>query len=61
MKNLIDAKLIIRTFENIEEKDGVPWGDNLYETFEKTAKELNVTNDEVKDVLISFLRNQGAG
>jgi len=56
-----DNKLIISTFERIEEQDGELWNYNASTTIDKTAEELKLPRDEIKDILVSHWTNQGAG
>jgi hypothetical protein len=55
------SKLIIATYERIEEEAGGIWHALASMTMDKVAKELDIPRDEVSEVMVSHWTNQGAG
>ena len=55
------SKLIIATYERIEEDAGGMWNAIPSMTLDKVAKELDIPRDEVSAVMVSHWTNQGAG
>lgn len=58
---MLDRKLIIATYERIEDEAGGGWHSLASMTIDKTAKELDIPRDEVSAVMVSHWTNQGAG
>jgi hypothetical protein len=56
-----DQKLIIATYERLEEEAGGIWHALASMTMDKVAKELDIPRDEVSAVMVSHWTNQGAG
>ena len=56
-----DRKLIIATYERLEEETGGIWHALASMTMDKVAKELDIPRDEVSAVMVSHWTNQGAG
>ena len=55
------SKLIIATYERIEEEAGGMWNAIPSFTLDKVAQELDIPRDEVSAVMVSYWTNQGAG
>jgi hypothetical protein len=55
------SKLIIATYERIEEDAGGMWNAIPSMTLDKVAQELDIPRDEVSAVMVSHWTNQGAG
>lgn len=55
------SKLIIATYERIEEDAGGMWNAIPSMTLDKVAQELDIPRDEVSAVMVSYWTNQGAG
>jgi hypothetical protein len=55
------SKLIIATYERIEDDAGGMWNAIPSMTLDKVAKELDIPRDEVSAVMVSYWTNQGAG
>jgi hypothetical protein len=58
---MLDRKLIIATYERIEEEAGGMWNAIPSLTLDKVAQELDIPRDEVSAVMVSHWTNQGAG
>lgn len=58
---MADRKLIIATYERLEEEAGGIWHALASMTMDKVAKELDIPRDEVSAVMVSHWTNQGAG
>jgi hypothetical protein len=58
---MLDRKLIIATYERIEDDAGGMWNAIPSMTLDKVAKELDIPRDEVSAVMVSHWTNQGAG
>ena len=58
---MLDRKLIIATYERLEEEAGGIWHALASMTMDKVAKELDIPRDEVSAVMVSHWTNQGAG
>lgn len=58
---MADRKLIIATYERIEEDAGGMWNAIPSMTLDKVAQELDIPRDEVSAVMVSHWTNQGAG
>jgi hypothetical protein len=56
-----DRKLIIATYERIEDEAGGIWHAPSSMMMDKVAKELDIPRGEVIDVMVSHWTNQGAG
>jgi hypothetical protein len=56
-----DRKLIIATYERLEEEAGGIWHALASMTMDKVAQELDSPRDEVSAVMVSHWTNQGAG
>ena len=56
-----DQKLIIATYDRLEEEAGGIWHALASMTMDKVAKELDIPRDEVSAVMVSHWTNQGAG
>jgi hypothetical protein len=56
-----DRKLIISTYDRLEEEAGGIWHALASMTMDKVAKELDIPRDEVSEVMVSYWTNQGAG
>ena len=56
-----DRKLIIATYDRLEEEAGGIWQAMVSMTLDKVAKELDIPHDEVSEVMVSYWTNQGAG
>jgi hypothetical protein len=54
-------KLIIATYDRLEEEAGGIWHALASMTMDKVAKELDIPRDEVSAVMVSYWTNQGAG
>jgi hypothetical protein len=54
-------KLIIATYDRLEEEAGGIWHALASMTMDKVAKELDIPRDEVSEVMVSYWTNQGAG
>ena len=55
------SKLIIATYERIEDEAGGMWNAIPSMTLDKVAQELDIPHDEVSAVMVSHWTNQGAG
>jgi hypothetical protein len=55
------SKLIIATYERIEDEAGGMWNAIPSMTLDKVAQELDIPRDEVDAVMVSHWTNQGAG
>jgi hypothetical protein len=55
------SKLIIATYERIEDDAGGMWNAIPSMTLDKVAQELDIPRDEVSAVMVSHWTNQGAG
>lgn len=55
------SKLIIETYERIEDEAGGMWNAIPSMTLDKVAQELDIPRDEVDAVMVSYWTNQGAG
>jgi hypothetical protein len=58
---MADSKLIIATYERIEDEAGGMWNAIPSLTLDKVAQELDIPRDEVSAVMVSHWTNQGAG
>jgi hypothetical protein len=58
---MLDSKLIIATYERIEDEAGGMWNAIPSLTLDKVAQELDIPRDEVSTVMVSYWTNQGAG
>ena len=58
---MADRKLIIATYERLEEEAGGIWQAMVSMTLDKVAQELDIPCDEVSAVMVSHWTNQGAG
>lgn len=58
---MIDRKKIIETFERLEEQSGGIWHLLLAATLDKTAEELGLPRDQVRDVMIDHWAMRGGG
>ena len=58
---MLDRKLIVETYERIEDEAGGMWNAIPSLTLDKVAQELDITRDEVSAVMVSHWTNQGAG
>jgi hypothetical protein len=58
---MLDSKLIIATYERIEDEAGGMWNAIPSLTLDKVAQELDIPRDEVSAVMVSHWTNQGAG
>ena len=58
---MADRKLIIATYERIEDDAGGMWNAIPSMTLDKVAQELDIPRDEVSAVMVSHWTNQGAG
>ena len=58
---MLDRKLIIDTFYRVEEEAGGIWHAVASMTMDKVAQELKIPRDEVREVMVSYWTNQGAG
>lgn len=58
---MADRKLIVATYERIEEDAGGMWNAIPSMTLDKVAQELDIPRDEVRAVMVSHWTNQGAG
>jgi hypothetical protein len=58
---MLDRKLIIATYERIEDEAGGMWNAIPSLTLDKVAQELDIPRDEVSAVMVSHWTNQGAG
>lgn len=58
---MLDSKLIISTYERIEDEAGGMWNAIPSLTLEKVAQELDIPRDDVSAVMVSYWTNQGAG
>ncbi len=58
---MVNSKLIIATYERIEDEAGGMWNAIPSMTLDKVAKELDIPRDEVSAVMVSYWTNQGAG
>ncbi len=56
-----NRKLIIATYDRLEEEAGGIWHALASLTMDKVAKELDIPRDEVSEVMVSYWTNQGAG
>jgi NADH:ubiquinone oxidoreductase subunit E len=56
-----DRKLIIATYDRLEEEAGGIWHALASMTMDKVAQELKIPRDEVREVMVSYWTNQGAG
>jgi hypothetical protein len=56
-----NQKLIIATYDRLEEEAGGIWHALASMTMDKVAKELDIPRDEVSAVMVSYWTNQGAG
>jgi hypothetical protein len=56
-----ERKLIIATYDRLEEEAGGIWHALASMTMDKVAKELDIPRDEVSEVMVSYWTNQGAG
>ena len=55
------SKLIIATYERIEDDAGGMWNAIPSMTLDKVAQELDIPRDEVREVMVSYWTMQGAG
>ncbi len=55
------SKLIIATYERIEDEAGGMWNAIPSMTLDKVSQELDIPRDEVSAVMVSHWTNQGAG
>lgn len=58
---MLDRKLIIDTFYRVEDEAGGIWHAVASMTMDKVAQELKIPRDEVREVMVSYWTNQGAG
>jgi hypothetical protein len=58
---MLNSKLIIATYERIEDEAGGMWNAIPSLTLDKVAQELDIPRDEVSAVMVSHWTNQGAG
>lgn len=58
---MLNSKLIIATYERIEDDAGGMWNAIPSMTLDKVAQELDIHRDEVSAVMVSHWTNQGAG
>ncbi len=58
---MLNSKLIIATYERIEDEAGGMWNAIPSMTLDKVAQELDIPRDEVSAVMVSHWTNQGAG
>jgi len=58
---MLNFKLIIATYERIEDEAGGMWNAIPSLTLDKVAQELDIPRDEVSAVMVSHWTNQGAG
>ena len=58
---MLDSKLIIATYERIEDEAGGMWNAIPSLTLDKVAQQLDIPRDDVSAVMISYWTNQGAG
>ena len=58
---MVNSKLIIATYERIEDEAGGMWNAIPSLTLDKVAQELDIPRDEVSAVMVSHWTNQGAG
>jgi hypothetical protein len=58
---MVNSKLIIATYERIEDEAGGMWNAIPSMTLDKVAQELNIPRDEVSTVMVAYWTNQGAG
>lgn len=58
---MVNSKLIIATYERIEDEAGGMWNAIPSMTLDKVAQELDIPRDEVSAVMVSHWTNQGAG
>jgi hypothetical protein len=58
---MADSKLIIATYERIEDEAGGMWNAIPSLTLDRVAQELDIPRDEVSAVMVSHWTNQGAG
>ena len=58
---MLDRKLIIATYERIEDEAGGMWNAIPSLTLDKVAQELDIPRDEVFAVMVIHWINQGAG
>lgn len=56
-----NSRLIIATYERIEDEAGGMWNAIPSMTLDKVAQELDIPRDEVDAVMVSYWTNQGAG
>ena len=56
-----DRKLIIATYDRLEEEAGEIWHALASMMMDKVAQELDIPRDEVSAVMVSHWTNQGAG
>lgn len=56
-----DRKKIIDTFYRVEDEAGGIWHAVASMTMDKVAQELKIPRDEVREVMVSYWTNQGAG
>jgi hypothetical protein len=58
---MVNSKLIIATYERIEDEAGGMWNAIPSMTLDKVAQELDIPRDDVSAVMVSHWTNQGAG
>ena len=58
---MLDRKLIVETFYRLEDEAGGIWHAVASLTMDKVAQELDIPRDEVREVMVSYWTNQGAG
>jgi hypothetical protein len=58
---MVNSKLIIATYERIEDEAGGMWNAIPSMTLDKVVKELDIPRDEVSAVMVRHWTNQGAG
>jgi len=58
---MLNSKLIIATYERIEDEAGGMWNAIPSLTLDKVAQELDIPRDEVSAVMVSHWPNQRAG
>lgn len=58
---MIDTKKIVETFERIEEEAGGLWQSIPSQTLDKTAAELGIPREIVRETMIDHWTMRGAG
>lgn len=58
---MVDTKKIVETFERIEEEDGVLWQLIFSQTLNKTAAELGIPREVVRETMIDHWTMRGSG